>query len=76
MLRNTVTNIKINLNQNNSAFDETLRALDDLVRQGKVMYIGVNEWTAELISEAVHLADKKLQGGESSSKARYSDHST
>lgn len=40
--------------------EETLRALDDLVRQGKVMYVGVSEWTAEQISEAVHLADKKL----------------
>ncbi|WP_053366418.1 aldo/keto reductase family protein [Bacillus sp. FJAT-27245] len=40
--------------------EETLRALDDLVRQGKVLYIGVSEWTAEQISEAVHLADKKL----------------
>jgi voltage-dependent potassium channel beta subunit len=39
---------------------ETLRALDDLVRQGKVFYVGVSEWTAEQISEAVHLADKKL----------------
>lgn len=40
--------------------EETLRALDDLVRQGKVFYVGVSEWTAEQISEAVHLADKKL----------------
>lgn len=40
--------------------EETLRALDDLVRQGKVLYVGVSEWTAEQISEAVHLADKKL----------------
>ncbi|GGH84664.1 voltage-dependent potassium channel beta subunit [Pullulanibacillus pueri] len=40
--------------------EETLRALDDLVRQGKILYIGVSEWTAEQISEAVHLADKKL----------------
>ncbi|MCL6572381.1 MAG: aldo/keto reductase family protein [Bacillus sp. (in: Bacteria)] len=40
--------------------EETLRALDDLVRQGKVLYIGVSEWTAEQLSEAVHLADKKL----------------
>ncbi|MEH7493142.1 aldo/keto reductase family protein [Neobacillus niacini] len=39
---------------------ETLRALDDLVRQGKVLYVGVSEWTAEQITEAVHLADKKL----------------
>ncbi len=40
--------------------EETLRALDDLVRQGKVNYIGVSEWSAEQITEAVHLADKKL----------------
>ncbi|SER27414.1 voltage-dependent potassium channel beta subunit, animal [Gracilibacillus ureilyticus] len=40
--------------------EETLRALDDLIRQGKVLYIGVSEWTAEQITEAVHLADKKL----------------
>jgi voltage-dependent potassium channel beta subunit len=40
--------------------EETLRALDDLVRQGKVLYVGVSEWTDEQITEAVHLADKKL----------------
>ncbi len=40
--------------------EETLRALDDLVRQGKVLYVGVSEWTAEQITDAVHLADKKL----------------
>ena len=30
--------------------EETLRAFDDLVRQGKVHYIGVSEWTAEQIA--------------------------
>ncbi|MGN8646017.1 aldo/keto reductase family protein [Gracilibacillus sp. HCP3S3_G5_1] len=40
--------------------EETLRALDDLVRQGKVLYIGVSEWTAEQMTEAIHLADQKL----------------
>lgn len=40
--------------------DETLRALDDLIRQGKVLYAGVSEWTAEQITQAVNLADKKL----------------
>ena len=44
----------------NTPLDETLRALDDLVRQGKVLYVGVSEWTAEQITEAIHLADKKL----------------
>ena len=33
--------------------EETLRAFDDLVRQGKVHYIGVSEWTAEQIADAV-----------------------
>jgi len=40
--------------------EETLRALDDLVRQGKVLYVGVSEWTAEQMTEAVHIADKRL----------------
>jgi aryl-alcohol dehydrogenase-like predicted oxidoreductase len=38
--------------------EETLRAFDDLVRQGKVHYVGVSEWTAEQISDALHLADE------------------
>ncbi len=36
--------------------DETLRAFDDLVRQGKVLYVGVSEWTADQIREAHRLA--------------------
>jgi len=40
--------------------EETLRALDDLVRQGKILYVGVSEWTAEQMTEAIHIADKKL----------------
>lgn len=38
--------------------EETLRAFDDLVRQGKVHYIGVSEWTAEQIGDALRLADE------------------
>jgi len=37
--------------------EETLRAFDDLVRQGKVHYIGVSEWTAEQIASALQIAD-------------------
>src|SRR3954466_3943855 len=36
--------------------DETLRAFEDLVRQGKVLYIGVSEWTADQIAEALRAA--------------------
>ncbi|HEY1832496.1 MAG TPA: aldo/keto reductase family protein [Acidimicrobiales bacterium] len=38
--------------------EETMRAFDDLVRQGKVHYIGVSEWTAEQIEDALRLADE------------------
>jgi aryl-alcohol dehydrogenase-like predicted oxidoreductase len=37
--------------------EETLRAFDDLVRQGKVLYVGVSEWTAAQIREAVRIAE-------------------
>ena len=30
----------------NTPMDETIRALDDLVRQGKVLYLGVSNWAA------------------------------
>lgn len=36
---------------------ETCRAMSDLVQQGKILYWGVSEWTAEQISEAVALCD-------------------
>jgi aryl-alcohol dehydrogenase-like predicted oxidoreductase len=37
--------------------EETLRAFDDLVRQGKVLYVGVSEWTGPQIREAVRVAN-------------------
>jgi aryl-alcohol dehydrogenase-like predicted oxidoreductase len=40
----------------NTPLEETLRTLDDLVRQGKVFYIGVSEWTADQISDALVIA--------------------
>ncbi|HHY10619.1 MAG TPA: aldo/keto reductase [Firmicutes bacterium] len=40
--------------------DETLRTIDDLIRQGKVLYAGVSEWTAAQIQEAVATADRYL----------------
>ncbi len=38
--------------------EETLRAFDDLVRAGKIMYIGVSEWRAEEIRAALKLAEQ------------------
>ncbi|TDF99203.1 aldo/keto reductase family protein [Paenibacillus piri] len=40
--------------------EETLRALDDLVTQGKVLYVGVSEWTAAQMVDALAVADKYL----------------
>ena len=39
--------------------DETLRALDDLVRQGMVRYIGVSNWAAWKIAKALGISDLK-----------------
>jgi aryl-alcohol dehydrogenase-like predicted oxidoreductase len=36
--------------------EETMRTFDDLVRAGKVLYVGVSEWRAEEISAALAIA--------------------
>ena len=38
--------------------EETMTAFADLVRQGKVLYVGVSEWTAEQIRAGRALADQ------------------
>ncbi len=38
--------------------EETMQAFADVVRQGKALYIGVSEWTAEQIRAGHKLADK------------------
>ena len=40
----------------NTPLDETLIALDDLVRQGKVLYLGVSEWTADQLNAGLTVA--------------------
>lgn len=39
--------------------EETLRALDDLVRQGKVRYLGCSNWPARHLMKALSMADAK-----------------
>jgi voltage-dependent potassium channel beta subunit len=39
--------------------EETLRALDDLVTQGKVHYLGVSEWSAAQIAEALGVQERR-----------------
>src|SRR5881397_40173 len=43
----------------NTPLEETLSALNDLVRQSKVRYIGVSNWTASQIAEAAMLTAAK-----------------
>ena len=39
--------------------EETLRALDDLVAQGKILYYGVSEWSAVQIKDAMNIVQQK-----------------
>ncbi len=39
--------------------EETARAMDDLVHQGKVLYWGTSEWTGEQINQAHEICNKR-----------------
>ncbi len=41
-----------------SETEETVRAMEDLIRQGKILYWGTSVWSAANITDAVHLAEK------------------
>lgn len=43
---------------NETPLEETLRALDDLTSQGKVLYTGVSMWSADQLVDAVRIQDK------------------
>ncbi len=43
---------------NDTPLEETLRALDDLVSAGKVLYVGFSEWPASRIAEAVGIQNR------------------
>lgn len=52
--------------------DESIRAIEDVIRQGKVLYWGVSEWTAEQIGDAVAFSDRLLCNPPVSNQPRYS----
>jgi aryl-alcohol dehydrogenase-like predicted oxidoreductase len=52
--------------------EESLSAFDDLIRQGKVMYIGFSEWNAEQISSALKIQDARGYTRLVSSQPQYS----
>ena len=50
---------QIHANDPVTPLDETLRALDDLVRQGLVRYIGCSNWAAWKIAKALGISDHR-----------------
>ena len=52
--------------------EESLQAFEDLVRQGKVNYIGFSEWTAAQISAALKIQDARGYSRFVSSQPQYS----
>jgi aryl-alcohol dehydrogenase-like predicted oxidoreductase len=50
---------QIHANDIVTPIDETLRALDDLTRQGLVRYVGVSNWAAWRIARALGISDAK-----------------
>ena len=52
--------------------EETLSAFDDLIRQGKVSYIGFSEWNAQQISQALKIQDSRNYNRFVSSQPQYS----
>jgi aryl-alcohol dehydrogenase-like predicted oxidoreductase len=52
--------------------EESLSAFDDLIRQGKVLYIGFSEWNADQISAALKIQDARGYNRFVSSQPQYS----
>lgn len=44
----------------NTPLEESLRTIDDLIRQGKILYMGVSKWTADQIVEGLRVQDRYL----------------
>jgi aryl-alcohol dehydrogenase-like predicted oxidoreductase len=55
-----------------TALEETVRALDDLVSAGKVLYVGVSEWSADQLDAARALGDRLLLRPIRSNQPQYS----
>ena len=50
---------QIHANDPVTPIDETVRALDDLVRSGKVRYVGVSNWAAWRIMKALGISERR-----------------
>ena len=49
---------QIHANDPITPIEETMRALDDLVRQGKVRYVGVSNWAAWRVMKALGISER------------------
>ncbi len=56
----------------NTPIEETLRAFDDLVREGKVLYLGVSNWAAWQIAKALGIASREGLAGVACVQPMYS----
>ncbi len=56
----------------NAPLEETVQAMDDLVRCGKILYWGVSEWNADQIAAAVALARARGWAEPVSNQPQYS----
>ncbi|MCD0260296.1 aldo/keto reductase [Xanthomonas melonis] len=50
---------------------ETVRAMDALIRQGKVLYWGTSEWSAEQLRAAIAIAEQERLHGPSMEQPQY-----
>jgi aryl-alcohol dehydrogenase-like predicted oxidoreductase len=63
---------QIHATDNVTSVEETMRALDDLTRQGMVRYAGVSNWQAWKIMKALGISDKRGYARFESLQAYYS----
>ncbi|MCK7625521.1 aldo/keto reductase [Streptomyces sp. RS10V-4] len=62
----------VHARDNFTPVEEVMRALDDLVRSGKVLYLGVSDWPAWEIAQANTLAELRGWTAFAGSQLRYS----
>jgi voltage-dependent potassium channel beta subunit len=55
-----------------TALEETVRAMDDLVRAGKILYWGTSEWSGAQMKAAHAIADKRNQVAPAVEQPQYS----
>lgn len=63
---------QIHGNDSVTPIDETLRALDDLTREGLVRYVGVSNWAAWRIAKALGISERRGYGRFETLQAYYS----